>query len=50
MNQVTSRQPRNLQHLLQAIEPRPLKGRVIARPARSSMQPHPMWRWASFAG
>ena len=29
MNQVASRQPRDLQHLLQAIEPRPLKGRVI---------------------
>jgi len=29
MNQTTERSPRNLQHLLQAVEPRPLKGRVI---------------------
>ncbi|MGI9491132.1 MAG: FliI/YscN family ATPase [Geminicoccaceae bacterium] len=29
MNQATERSPRNLQHLLQAVEPRPLKGRVI---------------------
>ena len=29
MNKATERSPRNLQHLLQAVEPRPLKGRVI---------------------
>lgn len=29
MNQTAERKPRNLQHLLQAVEPRPLKGRVI---------------------
>ncbi len=29
MDQAAERTPRNLQHLLQAVEPRPLKGRVI---------------------